>query len=207
VAGPEITEIVATQNIKGQLLLVIGTNLTGATKVLFGAIEASIATNTAKVASVYIPNTLSLGAYTVKIVTSKGTSNGVQFNLVDTQPTATGSVTLSNGATVSSLPAAYTPPISNVWDNVSDTNERFAMFESGSNTLGFSYGDLEGTGVFDKANNYVEFTLEGIRYVGVWKAPANYNSDLGKYCDHYMTLISTESGKQLTLHVKDLECP
>ncbi len=217
-AGPEIEEIIAVQNITEQLLLIKGKNLTGATKVLFGSTEASIATSTSKVVTTFIPASLSLGSYSVKVVTAKGTSNGKSFELVATQPPATGGVSLVNGASASSLPAGYVPPVSNAWDNlfVISEPERFLISESqgGTLTVTLQKGDsfVDGTGSFDKTvvdgvvNNYVEFTISGIRYVGVWTPPSGYDAGLGKYCYHHMTLISSESGKQLTLEVKDFEC-
>ncbi|HEY9005804.1 IPT/TIG domain-containing protein [Ohtaekwangia sp.] len=216
---PVIDEVVATKNITDQLLLLRGKNLSTASIVMFGGTEANIATATSKVVTVIIPSDLTVGNYAVKVKTSKGTSEGKSFEVVSTQPDVAGGASLVNGATVTSLPSGYVPPISNQWDNPFelDGNETFLLSDNGDGTLSVNFrnnsNDAEGTGIYDQAvvdgvmNNYIEFTVNSVRYVGVWTAPTVYNTDLKKYCYHHMTLISTQSGKQLTLDVKDFECP
>jgi hypothetical protein len=60
--------------------------------------------------------------------------------------------------------------------------------------------------VFDLPNNYVEFTVSGVRYVGMY-TPATYVD--GVDCYHYISLISAESGRQLTIRVSTFNdgCP
>jgi hypothetical protein len=178
----EIDEIVATQNIKDQLLLIRGSNLTGATKVSFGTTEAVILTNTSKVITALIPSSLSLGTHSVKVTTANGTSNGKNFELLNTQNDNTGGVALVNGAAAASLPAGYVPPVSNQWENEFDNDQRFLIsgFSSGDVEVTFSEGSnfFDGVGFYDQTNvggvlvNYIEFTVNGVRYCGVWLPPS-----------------------------------
>lgn len=209
-----LSEIVATANIKGQLILLSGSNLSGATKVLFGTVEASINTNTAKVITAIIPTSLSAGTYQVKAVTATGTSNGLAFEVLSAQGPDTGGITLGNDLTVVSIPPGYVPPVSNQWSNTLNTNEKFLIAGTDGDptgTFGISLSidpDFEtiqsGSGVYDFPNNYVEFTLGGIRYVGVYTPPTG----IFPVCYAHMTLISTESGRQIEIFVQDYEnCP
>ena len=206
-----VDEIVATENITDQLLLFRGTNLQGATKVMFGATQSSIFTSTSKVVTTKIPLSLSPGTYSVSVVTPNGTSNNKTFEVLSSQNPNTGGVSMVNGATVTSLPPGYVPPVSNQWYNTFSPNERFLISEF-DNSIEFSVDFVTiatGTITFDLASNYVEFTLNGIRYAGVWTprttAPDGFG---GTRCFAHMTVISTESGKQLELAVEYFDnCP
>jgi hypothetical protein len=206
-----LDEIVATENIKGQLLLLSGNNLQSATGVMFGNVVAPVLTNTSKVITTIIPVSLALGSYTVRAVTANGTSNGKAFEVLNAQHPNTGGVTLVNGVSVAALPPGYVPPISNLWVSTIDENEAFSIQEidDGIEVVYQKEGQdgVFGTNVIiDRTNNYIEFTISGIRYVGVY-VPAYYVG--GVDCYHYMTLISTESGMQLTIRVSTFndECP
>lgn len=208
-----VDEIVATANIVEQLLLLKGTNLLGATKVLFGNVEADVLTNTSKVVTTLIPASLGVGTYTVKVVTSNGTSNGKTFEVLNVQNPNTGGVSMVNGASVVSLPAGYVPPVSNQWGNTFNPDERFFLFEDNGVlnvefSVNFAVVDV-GTGSYDLANNYIEFTVNGVRYVGVWEPRTTGVDSFGDpICFANMTLISTESGKQLELAVQIFDnCP
>ena len=206
-----IDEIVATANIREQLLLLKGTNLSGATKVMFGTTEADVLTNTSGVVTTIIPFDLPFGNHNVTVVTPNGTSNSKTFNCLSVQNPNTGSVNMVNGATVVAPPGGYVPPVSNSWNNTFDPSQSLyleeAVFGAPSGTLivelyvGF---DLvaSGTGTYDKSINFIEFTLEGIRYVGMWTPRFPFNDGFDDFCIYHMTLISAESGKQLELAVQ-----
>lgn len=208
-----LDEIVATANIVDQLLLLKGSNLTGATKVLFGTVETSILTYTAKVVTTIIPSSLGVGTYSVKVVTSKGTSNGKTFEVLNVQNANTGGVSMVNGATVVAPPGGYVPPVTNQWDNNFNPDERFTLSENDfgapTGTFNVEYSiafnpTATGAGVYDKPNNYIEFTLSGVRYVGIW----TQRTSGGGECFDHMTLISAESGKQLEMTVQTFDnCP
>lgn len=208
-----VDEIIATANIVDQLLLLKGTNLLGATKVLFGSVEASILTNTSKVVTTIIPSSLGVGNYTVKVVTSNGTSNGKTLQVLSVQNPNTGGVSMVNGASVVSIPPAYVPPVSNQWGNTFNPDERFFLFiDNGVLNVEYSENFVvidTGTGTFDLANNYIEFTVNGVRYVGVWEPRTTGVDQFGDpICFANMTLISAESGKQLELAVQIFDnCP
>ena len=118
-----------------------------------------------------------------------------------------------NGASVVSLPAGYVPPVSNQWENTFQPDERFFLFEEdGVLKVEFSINFVlidVGTGTYDLGNNYIEFTVNGIRYVGVWEPRTTGVDQFGDpICFANMTLISTESGKQLELAVPIFDnCP
>ncbi len=205
-----LDEIVATSNITDQLVLLKGSNLLGATKVLFGTVEASVLTNTSTVVTTIIPFDLPVGTYTMTVVTSNGTSNGKTFNCLSVQNPNTGDVNMVNGAIVVAPPGGYVPPVSNGWKNTFDPAQSFQLndnnFGSTTGTFTVEFRDnsiliASGTGSYDKANNYIEFTLQGIRYVGIWTPRNAFNDGFDDYCVYHMTLISTESGKQLELAV------
>lgn len=204
-----LNEIVATANITEQLILLKGSNLLGATKVMFGTVEADVYTNTSTVVTSIIPASLAVGNYSVTVVTSNGTSNGKAFELLSVQNPNTGDVNMVNGATVVAPPGGYVPPVSNQWTNTFDPTQKFLLLDNGSGATGTF--DIEfsidfnlvatGTGLYDKPNNYIEFTLAGIRYVGIWTPRNSFNDGFDDYCVYHMTLISAESGKQLELSV------
>lgn len=205
-----LNEIVATANITDQLILLKGSNLLGATKVYFGNVAADVYTNTATVVTSIIPASLAVGNYTVTVVTSNGTSNGKPFQLLNVQNPNTGDVNMVNGAIVVAPPGGYVPPISNFWRNTFDPAQGFQLndnnFGSSTGTFTIDFRDnsnliASGTGTYDKPNNYIEFTLAGIRYVGIWTPRSSFNDGSDDYCVYHMTLISTESGKQLELAV------
>ncbi|MBK7652745.1 MAG: hypothetical protein IPJ20_21090 [Flammeovirgaceae bacterium] len=111
-----------------------------------------------------------------------------------------------NGAIVVSPPGGYVPPVSNGWKNTFDPAQSFQLTEdnfgatTGTFTVDFRDNFIliaSGTGTYDKANNYIEFTLAGIRYVGIWTPRTTFNGE----CFYHMTLISAESGKQLELSI------
>ncbi len=201
-----LNEIIATANIAGQLILLNGSNLLGATKVYFGNVAADVYTNTSSVVTSIIPASLAVGNYTVTVVTSNGTSNGKPFQLLSVQNPNTGGVNMVNGAIVVSPPGGYVPPVSNGWKNTFDPAQSFQLTEdnfgatTGTFTVDFRDNFIliaSGTGTYDKANNYIEFTLAGIRYVGIWTPRTTFNGE----CFYHMTLISAESGKQLELSI------
>lgn len=205
-----LNEIVATANITGQLILLKGSNLLGATKVYFGNVAADIYTNTSTVVTSIIPASLAVGNYTVTVVTSNGTSNGKPFQLLNVQNPNTGDVNMVNGAIVVAPPGGYVPPVSNFWRNTFDPAQSFQLNDnnpgSSTGTFTIDFRDnsnliASGTGTYDKPNNYIEFTLAGIRYVGIWTPRSSFNDGSDDYCVYHMTLISTESGKQLELAV------
>jgi len=205
-----LDEIVATANITEQLILLKGSNLLGASKVLFGTVEANVLTNTSKVVTAIIPASLPVGIHSVKVVTSNGTSNGKNFERLSVQNPNTGDVSMVNGAIVVAPPGGYVPPVSNQWSNNFDPDQRFFLEETnfgaatGPFTVEFSINFnliATGTGFYDKPNNYIEFTLAGIRYVGIWTPRNAFNDGFDDYCVYHMTLISAESGKQLELTV------
>lgn len=208
---PVIDEVVAAQNITGQLLLLRGKNFSNTATVKFGAIEADIMTSTAKVIAVKIPESLAIGAHSIKVRNAIGTSEGKPFTVTADQPAPPSGLTLVNGVPVSSLPPGYVPPISNFWTNASapsegiqlndETNGKLSAFLSGQ-----SFPD-EPNGSYDRTANWVEFTINGIRYAGVWTTPTEFNAGLDQYCMNHMVLISTQSGKQLVLRVKNPSCP
>lgn len=215
VNAPVLDEIIAPQNIAGQLILLKGNNLLGATTVHFGAVDANVVTSTAKVVTAIIPASLSLGPHSVTVTTPKGTSQSKTFELLEFQNGNSGGLNLVNNVTVVGVPSGYVPPVSNVWRN--DFNSDEAVGLGGSN--GAVYVNLqtstlleEGVGIYDLGvtegvlNNYIEFTVVNVRYVGVWTPPSVFDVSLGKYCFHHMTLISAESGQALVLTVKDQEC-
>jgi hypothetical protein len=205
-----LDEIIAAENITEQLILLKGSNLLGASKVLFGTVEADVVTNTSKVVTAIIPASLAVGNYTVKVVTSNGTSNGKAFERLSIQNPNTGGVSMVNGAIVVAPPGGYVPPISNQWSNTFEPGERFFLDETnfGAATGPFSIEysiDFNliatGSGTYDKPNNYIEFTLSGIRYAGIWTPRNSFNDGSDDFCVYHMTLISAESGKQLELAV------
>jgi hypothetical protein len=205
-----LDEIVATANITEQLILLKGSNLLGASKVKFGTVEADVYTNTSTVVTSIIPASLAVGNYTVTVVTANGTSNGKTFERLSVQNPNTGDVNMVNGATVVAPPGGYVPPVSNQWTNTFDPSQRFFLEETnfgaptGPFTVEFSIDFnvvATGTGIYDKPNNYIEFTLAGIRYVGIWTPRNSFNDGFDDYCVYHMTLISAESGKQLELAV------
>jgi hypothetical protein len=207
---PVIDEVVAEQNITGQLLLLRGSNFSTASTVKFGAVEAEILTATSKVITVKIPESLSVASYTIKVKNAIGTSEGKPFTVTATQPPPPAGLTLVNGISVAALPPGYVPPISNFWTNTSAPSEGIQLNdESGGKLSAFLQGESfpdEPNGSYDRDNNWVEFTVGGVRYVGVWTTPTEYNAELEVYCLNHMVLISTQSGKQLVLEVKDFNC-
>jgi len=209
-----INEIVASASVAGQLILISGTNLSGATKVLFGNVEVAILTNTPKVVTAIIP-ALSVGNHLLKVVTGTGTSNTLNFEMLSSQNPDTGGVSM-NGTVPSSivtLPGGYVPPVTNQWDNENNAQEQFVLNEdvfgqpTGTFTVDYQVNFTlvdSGTGLYDKPNNYVEFTVNGVRYVGFWIPPTTSAGD----CFAHMILISTESGRVLQITVFDFEnCP
>lgn len=208
---PVIDEVVADQNIVGQLLLLRGKNFSSTATVKFGAIEADIYTSTAKVIAVKIPESLSVAPYTVKVRNAIGTSEGKPFTVTAEQPAPPAGLTLVNGVPVAALPPGYVPPISNFWTNESaptegiqlndETNGKLSAFLSGQ-----SFPD-QPNGSYDRTANWVEFTINGIRYAGVWTTPTEFNAGLNEFCINHMVLISEQSGKQLRLKVKNPNCP
>jgi hypothetical protein len=208
---PVIDEVVATQNTTGELLLLRGNNFSTASVVKFGAVEANILTATAKVITVKIPESLAVADYTIKVRNAIGTSEGKPFTVTAVQPPPPPGLTLVNGISVGSLPPRYVPPISNLWTNKSAPAEGIQLNdESGGKLSAFLQGESfpdEPNGSYDRTNNWVEFTVGGVRYVGVWTTPTEHNADLDEYCMNHMVLISTQSGKQLVLQVKNPNCP
>jgi hypothetical protein len=208
---PVIDEVVATQNITGQLLLLRGSNFSTASTVKFGAVETDILTSTSKVITVKIPESLAVASYTVKVRNAIGTSEGKPFTVTATQPPPPPGLTLVNGISVASLPPGYVPPISNFWTNTSAPSEGIQLNdESGGKLSAFLQGEPfpdEPNGSYDRTNNWVEFTVAGVRYVGVWTTPTDFDEELEVYCMNHMVLISTQSGKQLVLQVKHFNCP
>jgi hypothetical protein len=208
-----LTEIVATANIVEQLILLKGSNLGGATKVIFGTDEESVLTNTATVVTAIIPPSLSAGTYSVRVVTANGTSNGINLQVLNAQNPNTGGVSLVNGATVVAPPGGYVPPVTNQWDNNFNPDEQLTLSEddfnapTGTFTVDYSVDFnpiASGSGTYDRPNNYIEFTLSGVRYVGIW----THRTSGGGECFDHMTLISAESGKQLELTVQTFDdCP
>jgi hypothetical protein len=206
-----LDEIIATANIREQLLLLKGTNLSGATKVMFGTEEADVLTSTSGVVTTIIPASLPFGNHNVTVVTPNGTSNSKTFNCLSVQNPNTGSVNMVNGATVVAPPGGYVPPVSNSWNNTFDPTQSLyleeASFGDPAGTLIVELYDgfnliATGTGTYDKNINYIEFTLEGIRYVGMWTPRFPFNDGFDDFCIYHMTLISAESGKQLELAVE-----
>jgi hypothetical protein len=173
-------------------------------------VEADVYTNTSTVVTSIIPASLAVGSYPVSVVTSNGTSNTKTFQRLSVQNPNTGDVNMVNGATVVAPPGGYVPPVSNQWTNTFDPSQRFFLEETnfgastGTFTIEFSIDFnvvATGTGIYDKPNNYIEFTLDGIRYVGIWTPRNSFNDGFDDYCVYHMTLISAESGKQLELAV------
>jgi uncharacterized protein (TIGR03437 family) len=206
---PVIEEVVASQNITGELLLLRGSNFSTASTVKFGAVEAEILTATSKVIAVIIPASLSVGSYAVKVKNAIGTSEGKPFAVTATQPPQPAGLTLTSGISVASLPPLYVPPISNFWTNTTAPAEGIQLNdESGGKLSAFLPGEGfpdEPNGSYDRDNNWVEFTVAGVRYFGVWTTPTEKN-ELGVYCMNHMVLISTQSGWQLELQVKNIDC-
>jgi hypothetical protein len=208
-----LAEIVATANIVEQLILLKGTNLTGATKVMFGSVEEPVLTNTSTVVTAIIPASLSVGTHAVRAVTANGTSNAINLEVLNVQNPNTGGVSMVNGASVVAPPGGYVPPITNQWGNNFNPDERFTLDEddfgtpTGTFTIEYTIDFnpiASGVGSYDKPNNYVEFTLSGVRYVGIWTP----RTSGGGECFDHMTLISAESGKQLELSVPNFDdCP
>ncbi len=206
-----LDEIVATANITEQLILLKGSNLLGASKVLFGTVEANVLTNTSKVVTAIIPASLPVGIHSVKVVTSNGTSNGKNFERLSVQNPNTGDVNMVNGAFVVAPPGGYVPPVTNQWTNTFDPSQRFVLSENsfgaptGTFTVEFTINFnavASGSGIYDRPNNYIEFTLAGIRYVGIWTPRSQFNNGSDDICRYHMTLISAQSGKQLELSVE-----
>ena len=217
---PVIDEVVAAKNITEQLMLIRGKNLSTSTKVKFGVYEADVLTATSKVVTAIIPATLKPASYSVKVKSSKGTSEGKPFEVIATQPNAPAGVTLVNGAIVVAPPSGYIPPIQNLWENASSESETvFLNDETGgaeeSGPLSAQMPDApfpdEPNGFFDRTvvdgvmTNYIEFTGQGIRYVGTWSTTTDYNAN-NDDCYHNLVLISTQSGKQLKLRVRSGSC-
>jgi hypothetical protein len=214
-----LTEVVSTANIKGELILLSGSNLAGATKVWFGGTAATVLTSTARVVTANIPNSLTLGTYDVKVETPKGVSNVKPFEVINVQPPPTGGINLSTGVGVTSLPPGYVPPVSNLWNNDHSLGgpENILIQETAGNTLEVqlrigSNEPIIGQGLFDLSSengvldNYIEFTVNDVRYVGSWQSPSGYNDTIKKYCYNNMLLISTQSGKVLKLQIYNFEC-
>jgi hypothetical protein len=154
------------------------------------------------------------------VVTSKGTSNGKTFEVLNVQNPNTGGVSMVNGASVVSLPAGYVPPVANQWGSTFQTEERFLILDPSNGVFTVRYSvdgfDVdEGTGTYDHnivdgvMNNYIEFTVNGVRYVGVWTPRTTGVDEFGDpVCFAHMTMISAESGKQLELAVEVFDdCP
>jgi hypothetical protein len=208
---PVIDEVVAASNIVGQLLLIRGKNFSTTSTVKFGAFEADILTSTSKVIAVKIPESLGAASYTVKVRNAIGTSEGKPFTVTESQPPPPAGLTLVNGVPVAALPPGYVPPISNFWTNAfaptegiqlnDETNGKLSAFLSGQ-----SFPD-QPNGSYDKTANWVEFTINGVRYAGVWTTPTEFNVGLNAYCWNHIVLISAQSGKQLVLKVKNPSCP
>jgi hypothetical protein len=208
---PVIDEVVAAQNTVGQLLLIRGKNFSTTATVKFGAIEADILTSTSKVIAVKIPESLSPASYSLKVRNAIGTSEGKPFTVTESMPPPPSGLTLTNGVPVAALPAGYVPPISNFWTNASATSEGIQLNDETNGKLsaflsGQSFPD-QPNGSYDKAANWVEFTINGIRYAGVWTTPTEFNAGLNQYCMNHMVLISAQSGQQLVLRVKNPSCP
>jgi len=207
---PVINEVVAAQNVAGELLLLRGNNFSAESTVKFGTVEADILTATSKVIAVKIPQSLSVASYTIKVRNAIGSSEGKPFSVTATQPPPPAGLTLVNGISVASLPPGYVPPISNFWTNTSAPSEGIQLNdESGGKLSAFLQGESfpdEPNGSYDRAGNWVEFTVGGVRYFGVWTAPTNFDAELGEYCLNHMVLISTQSGKQLALQVENFNC-
>ena len=176
---------------------------------------AAVITNTAKVVTAIIPS-LPVGNHLVKVVTGNGTSNTRTFELLSAQNPDTGGVSLTGTvpSSIVTLPGGYVPPVTNQWSNEVEGLEKFTLDEgasfnqpTGTFTVEYSINFVTvdtGSGIYDKPNNYVEFTVNGIRYVGFW---IPLTSSSGNCFDH-MILISTESGRLLQLSVPDFEnCP
>lgn len=206
-----LTELIVPSNIKGTLIMLSGSNLTGATKVWFGTTSANVLTSTAKIVTAIIPNSLTVGSYNVKVETPNGYSDIKPFSLVNTQPTPPSGLTLVNGVPVAGLPGGYVPPVSNQWTNTSAPSEKVQLNDESNGKLSaFISGDGfpdEPNGTYDKINNYIEFTMRGVHYIGMWTTPTNYNAGAGVYCLNHLVLISTQSGKQLILEVENFSCP
>jgi hypothetical protein len=168
-----------------------------------------VLTNTSTVVTALIPASLPVGNYTVRVETSNGISNGKPFDCLSVQNPNTGGVTLVNGSVVTP-PGNFVPPVSNQWSNNAASSEKFFLeettFNSPTGTLSVEYSIdfntvASGTGYYDKPNNYIEFTLAGVRYVGIWTPRNAFNDGFDDYCVYHLTLISAESGKQLELNV------
>jgi hypothetical protein len=145
--------------------------------------------------------------------------------VVNSQTTTGAEATLVNagGASVVTLPPGYVPPVANLWTNTAapdDSGEKFLILEPSNGVFTVRYSidgfDVdEGSGFYDHnvvdgvMNNYVEFTVNGIRYVGFWTPRTTGVDEFGDaVCFANMTLISTQSGKQLKIVVSDFSnCP
>lgn len=209
---PVIDEVVVEQNVVGTLLLLRGKNFSTTATVKFGAIEADVYTSTSKVIAVKIPESLAVGSYTLKVRNAIGTSEGKPFTVTLDQPAPPAGLTLTNGVPVAALPGGnYVPPISNLWTNEQALTEGVQLNdETGGKLSAFLLGQSfpdQPNGSYDKAANWVEFTINGIRYAGMWTTPTDFNAGLNKYCVSHLVLISEQSGRQLVLKVKDPSCP
>ncbi len=209
---PVIDEVVAAQNVVEELLLIRGKNFSTTATVKFGAVEAQIFTSTSKVIAVKIPKSLSPASYSLKVRNAIGTSEGKPFTVTETMPPPPSGLTLTNGVPVAPLPASgYVPPISNQWTNTTAPSEKIQLNDETNGKLsaflaGQSFPD-QPNGSYDKAANWIEFTINGIRYAGMWTVPTEKNDALGEYCMSHLVLISAQSGRQLILQVKNLNCP
>jgi large repetitive protein len=219
-----VDEVVATQNIVNQLILLEGSNLLGASKVWFNNTQASVLTVTNKVVTATIPASLAVGSYTVRVETNKGTSNSKTFQVLSTQNANTSGATLVTGSTVTSYSAPVAPPVANFWLNSNNVSvESFFIFNEVDNAFEIQFTNSDatyfGTGTFDNTvvdgvyNNYIEFTVSvngtDYRYVGTW-TPYSVEDDGfgGTQCMANLTMIETKSGKQLKLKVQfGTECP
>jgi len=101
VSGPSITSLSPAKALSSAntAVTISGTSLNGATQVLFGSASLSFSVNSATQINATIPAGYTPGQYSIKVVTTNGTSNSLPFNVIapaTTSPNIT-SLTPSSG--------------------------------------------------------------------------------------------------------------
>lgn len=184
VNAPTLIKSIPDNNFVGYPVLINGTDLLGA-KVMFNNQEAAIFTNNQTVITISVPNGLSAGVVQIKVITAKGTSNVLNFEVV--KPSAgTPPPTLSFGI-ISPPPPSYVPTISNNWSCglfATNGDGTFVDLNNASVTGKYQYS-------FNDKLNYVEYTNAANNET----FSGQFSSKFNKPCIREMVLISSKTGK------------
>lgn len=193
---PTLEKSFPSKNFISYPVLIYGDNLSSA-EVTFNDIPAIIFTGNQKVVTTSVPDGVPTGTVKIKIKTSKGESNTIDFVVEGPPPPG---IPIVNFSIVSVPPPGYVPTISNNWscglfsDNGDGTFVDLNTENSDGefSTVGrYEYG-------FDNEKkynflNYVEITdsEEGVTYAG------HFSSKWDNPCVLEMVLISSKTGELL----------